>query len=51
MIVDEVCEYPDSNKVGIFVGEIGKRYRKLFVADQDVPYAHGETNEVLWDKK
>jgi uncharacterized cupin superfamily protein len=39
----EVCEYPDSNKVGVFVGDFGQMdLRKLFVADQTVSYDHGE---------
>ena len=52
MIDEEVAEYPDSNKVGIFIGNDEKsRYRKIFIADHDVPYAQGETADCLWDKK
>ena len=33
----EVCEYPDSNKVGVFASEPGTpRLRKLFLAETDV---------------
>ncbi|MCA9647072.1 MAG: cupin domain-containing protein [Polyangiaceae bacterium] len=39
----EVCEYPDSDKVGVFVGEWGNMaLRKLFKASQDVDYNDGE---------
>ena len=42
-IREEIAEYPDSNKVGIFIGDYGDmEYRKLFKADQDVPYLTGE---------
>lgn len=35
----EVCEYPDSNKVGVFAGEPGaSRLRKLFRGDMSVDY-------------
>lgn len=52
MIEEEVCEYPDSNKVGVFIGSYEEsRFRKVFVADQDVPYSHGENADYLWDKK
>ena len=35
----EICEYPDSNKVGVFAGEPGKRrLRHLFKADRAVDY-------------
>ena len=48
MIREEVCEYPDSNKVGVFIGEQGTReYRKLFIANTNVPYATGETSDIL----
>ena len=39
----EVCEYPDSDKVGVFAGEDGKRdLRLLFRAGQAVDYFDGE---------
>lgn len=39
----DICEYPDSNKVGVYVGEFGKRHlRKLFRIDQAVDYFDGE---------
>ena len=35
----EVCDYPDSGKIGVFVEENGKRVlRKLFRAETDVDY-------------
>lgn len=41
----EVCEYPDSNKVGVFAGEPGTpRLRKLFRAETDVEYYDRESN-------
>jgi uncharacterized cupin superfamily protein len=41
----EVCEYPDSNKVGVYLGDEGKRYfRHLFKIDQAVDYFEGEDN-------
>ncbi len=41
----EVCEYPDSNKVGVFAGEPGtSRLRKLFRAETDVEYYDRESN-------
>lgn len=41
----EVCEYPDSNKVGVFAGEPGSpRLRKLFLAETDVEYYDRESN-------
>jgi len=47
-IKEEICEYPDSNKVGIFIGDYGSlEYRKIFIADPVVPYMEGETSEVL----
>lgn len=40
----EICEYPDSDKVGVAVGEEGKRdLRLLFKAGQAVDYFEGET--------
>jgi uncharacterized cupin superfamily protein len=40
----DVCEYPDSDKVGVFVGDYGKRMmRLLFKADSNVDYMLGET--------
>lgn len=48
MIPEEVCEYPDSDKVGVFIGKQGKReYRKLFKASEDVDYMVGETSDKL----
>lgn len=39
----EICEYPDSNKVGVYVGEWGNMdLRALFKADQTVDYNDGE---------
>ena len=39
----DICEYPDSNKVGVFVGDYGKMdLRLLFKAEQSVPYMDGE---------
>jgi uncharacterized cupin superfamily protein len=39
----DICEYPDSNKVGVYVGEEGKReLRLMFKADQAVDYSDGE---------
>ena len=41
----EVCEYPDSNKVGVFASEPGTpRLRKLFLAETDVEYYDRESN-------
>lgn len=40
----EVCEYPDSNKVGVFAGSPdGARLRKLFHAETDVEYYDRES--------
>ncbi len=40
----DVCEYPDSNKVGVYVGNWGDRdLGLLFKADQAVDYMDGET--------
>jgi uncharacterized cupin superfamily protein/GNAT superfamily N-acetyltransferase len=51
-ISEEICEYPDSNKVGVFIGDYQQmKFRKIFRADSDVPYAEGETADVLWEKK
>ncbi|MCJ8323265.1 MAG: cupin domain-containing protein [Rhizobiales bacterium] len=47
-INDEVCEYPDSGKVGIYVGEAGNRFRHLYHIDQDAKYYDGETNARLF---
>ncbi len=42
----EICEYPDSNKVGIFAGGCDSpRLRKLFLTETDVEYYEGESNE------
>jgi uncharacterized cupin superfamily protein len=39
----DVCEYPDSNKVGVLVGEYGRRDLRLFFsADRAVDYMDGE---------
>ena len=39
----DICEYPDSNKVGVFVGEYGNMdLRLMFRAEQSVDYFHGE---------
>ena len=47
-IREEVCEYPDSNKVGVYIGHYPHfEYRKIFKADSDVHYGHGETSETL----
>ncbi len=35
---DDVCVYPDSNKVGVYVGAKEQRYRALFKKDTDVDY-------------
>lgn len=34
----EICEYPDSGKIGVFAGERAARLRKLFRAETDVDY-------------
>lgn len=36
----DVCEYPDSGKVGVYAGEDGRKFalRKLFRAETDVDY-------------
>jgi hypothetical protein len=40
----EVCEYPDSKKVGVFVGSPDDaRLRKLFRAESDVEYYDRES--------
>ena len=40
----EVCEYPDSNKVGVFAGSPDDtRLRKLFRAETDVEYYDRES--------
>lgn len=42
----EICEYPDSNKIGILaVAPDSSRLRKLFRAETDVEYYDGESNE------
>ena len=42
----EVCEYPDSNKVGVFAGQRGRRdLRALFRAGDAVDYFDGEIPE------
>ncbi|PCI88128.1 MAG: cupin [Hyphomicrobiales bacterium] len=47
-IADEVCEYPDSGKVGIYVGEKNNRFRHLYHIDKDTDYYDGETNKRLF---
>ena len=43
MDLQEVAEYPDSDKVGVFVGEYGKMdLRLMFKAGQSVDYNEGE---------
>lgn len=45
---EEICEYPDSDKVGVFIGDYGAmEYRKLFAASTDIPYMTGENSEKL----
>jgi len=40
----DICEYPDSNKVGVLVGEQGNRdLRLMFRAEQTVDYFDRET--------
>ena len=42
----EVCQYPDSNKVGVFAGRPDDdRLRKLFRAETDVEYYDRESTE------
>jgi len=42
----EVCEYPDSGKIGIFAAETGSpRLRKLFHEETDVEYYEREITE------
>ena len=42
----EVCEYPDSNKLGVFASEPGSpRLRKLLRAETDVEYYDREQTE------
>ena len=39
----DICEYPDSNKVGAFVGDYGNMdFRALFKMEQAVDYMEGE---------
>jgi uncharacterized cupin superfamily protein len=39
----DVCEYPDSHKIGVYVGRRGeRRLRKLFREASDVDYYDGE---------
>lgn len=47
-IADEVCEYPDSGKVGVYVGEKNNRFRHLYHIDKDTEYYDGETHERLF---
>ena len=40
----EVCEYPDSNKVGVFASESGAPHlRKLFLSETEVAYYERES--------
>ena len=39
----EICEYPDSGKVGVFGARHADRLRKLFRAETDVDYYDRET--------
>ena len=42
----EVCEYPDSNKLGVFAGGPGvPRLRKLVPAESEVDYYHRESTD------
>jgi uncharacterized cupin superfamily protein len=42
----DTCEYPDSGKIGVYVGRRGEgRLGKLFRAERDVDYYHGEPLE------
>ena len=42
----EVCEYPDSGKIGVFAGEAGSpRLRKLFREESGVEYYDRESTE------
>jgi uncharacterized cupin superfamily protein len=44
MARSEICEYPDSNKVGVYAGVPGKRdLRLMFRAEQSVDYYDRET--------
>jgi uncharacterized cupin superfamily protein len=44
MARSEICEYPDSNKVGVYSGVAGKRdLRLMFRAEQSVDYYDRET--------
>ncbi len=39
----EICESPDSDKIGVFAGEIGnRRLYKLFKTGDAVDYMQGE---------
>ncbi|MCB0327483.1 MAG: cupin domain-containing protein [Bdellovibrionales bacterium] len=39
----DVCEYPDSNKLGVYAGKAGdRRLRKLFQSESEVDYWKGE---------
>jgi uncharacterized cupin superfamily protein len=46
---EEVCEYPDSNKIGVFIGDYGNtELRHIAMADATVPYWAGETSDKLY---
>lgn len=39
----DICEFPDSNKIGVFVGDYEKMdLRKIYLADATVDYDLGE---------
>lgn len=48
-IREEICEYPDSGKVGVFIGDYSNlEYRKMFRAqDGNHPYMLGEDSDKL----
>lgn len=47
-IPEEICEYPDSDKVGVFIGDHGQfALRHLFRAGTAVPYMDGEESDLL----
>lgn len=48
MIPEEICEYPDSDKIGVFV-ENGEKFvlRKLFRTTSSLDYMDGETSPLL----
>ncbi len=44
----DIVEYPDSNKVGVRVGEGNNRLRENYISNTDVDYYHDETSEILF---